>query len=66
MAPIDRKQQVERRVLRLLEDNGIPAPDEVHFAEREVRFLWLDRKVALVVDLDSDEYDDRIPEGIAC
>jgi hypothetical protein len=66
MAPIDRKQQVERRMLRLLKDNGLPAPDEVQYADREVRFIWLDRKVALVVDLDTDEFDDHIPEGIAC
>jgi hypothetical protein len=66
MAPIDRKLQVQRRMLRLLDDNGLPAPDEVELGEREVRFLWLDRKVALVVELDTDEYDDHIPEGIAC
>jgi hypothetical protein len=66
MAPIDRKQQIERRMLSLLEDSGLPAPDEVHYGAREVRFLWLDRKVAVVVDLDTDEYDDYIPEGIPC
>lgn len=66
MAPIDDKQRVERRMLRLLEDNGLPAPDEVEFGERCVRFLWHDRKVAVVVDLDDrDEFDDYVPEGIA-
>lgn len=66
VAPIDRKLQVQRRTLRLLKDNGLPAPDEVELGEREVRFLWLDRKVALIVELDRDEFDDHIPEGIAC
>ena len=66
MALIDRKQQIERRMLRMLEDVGLPSPDEVRHGEREVTFLWLDRKVALVVELDADEFDDHLPEGIAC
>ncbi len=51
---------------RLLEDNGLPAPDEVVYGEDEVTFLWHDRKVALVVEIDTDDFDDHIPEGIAC
>jgi hypothetical protein len=58
MAPIDQKQQAERRMLRLLEDSGLPLPDEVEYGERCVRFLWHDRKIAVVVDLeDFDEID---------
>jgi hypothetical protein len=53
-------------MLRMLEDVGLPSPDEVRYGEREVTFLWLDRKVALVVELDADEFDDHLPEGIAC
>lgn len=52
MAPIDEKQQAERHMLRLLEDYGLPLPDEVEYGESCVRFLWHDRKVAVVVDLD--------------
>lgn len=66
MAPIDDKQQVERRTRRMLEDNGLPPPDMVEYGDAEVRFLWLDRKVALIVELDTDGFDDYIPEGIAC
>lgn len=58
MAPIDQKQQAERRMTRILEDNGLPLPDEVQYGETCVRFLWYDRKVAVVVDLeDFDEID---------
>jgi hypothetical protein len=58
MAPIDQKQRAERRLLRLLKDSGLPAPDEVQYGEDCVRFLWHDRKVAVVVDLeDFDEID---------
>lgn len=45
-------------MLRLLEDAGLPAPDEVQYGENCVRLLWHDRKVALVVELDEfDEID---------
>jgi hypothetical protein len=58
MAPIDQKQRAERRMLRLLDDFGLPQPDEVQYGEDCVRFLWHDRKVAVVVDLeDFDEID---------
>lgn len=52
MAEIDHKQLAERRMLALLEDSGLPLPDEVEYGTACVRFLWLDRKVAVVVDLD--------------
>jgi hypothetical protein len=54
MAEIDRKQLAERRMLALLEDSGLPLPDEVEYGTACVRFLWLDRRVAVVVDLDED------------
>ncbi len=55
----------------LLEDCGLPLPDEVdlHYAEAEVLFTWSDRKVALIVDLedfdDADANDGYSREGIA-
>jgi hypothetical protein len=58
MATIDKKQRAERRMLQLLEDAGLPAPDEVQYGESCVRLLWHDRKVAVVVELDDfDEID---------
>jgi hypothetical protein len=69
MAAIDRKQQIERRMLRLLDDYGLERPDEIEYGERCVRFLWHDRKVAVVVDLDDfDEIETSggfDPEGLA-
>jgi hypothetical protein len=52
MAPIDIKRQAERRFLELLDDSGLPLPDEVEYGENCVRFIWIDRKVVAVVDLD--------------
>lgn len=54
MARIDQKQLAERRILALLEDSGLPLPDEVEYGTACVRFLWVDRKVAVVVDLDEE------------
>jgi len=52
MAPIDVKRQAERRFLQLMDDSGLPLPDEVEYGENCVRFRWLDLKVVVVVDLD--------------
>lgn len=68
MAPIDQKQRIERRMWSLLREYSLPLPDEVQYGERCVRFLWHDRKVAVVVDLDDfDEIDsagDYTPERL--
>jgi hypothetical protein len=69
MAPIDQKQKAERRMLQLLDDQGLPRPDEIEYGERCIRLLWHDRKVAVIVDLEDfdelDGNDGHIPEGIA-
>jgi hypothetical protein len=60
MATIDQKQRAERRMLQLLEDAGLPAPDDVQYEQNCVRLLWHDRKVAVVIELDDfDEVDAR-------
>jgi hypothetical protein len=61
IAPIDLKARAERRMLRLLNDAGLPVPDEVQYGEACVRFLWHDRKVAVVVDL--DDFEERDANG---
>jgi hypothetical protein len=52
MAPTDQKEQAERRMRQMLEDYGLPEPDEVVHGERSIELLWHDRKVAVVVELD--------------
>jgi hypothetical protein len=61
IAPIDLKARAERKLRRLLDDAGLPPPDEVQYGEACVRFLWHDRKVAVVVDL--DEFEERDTHG---
>jgi hypothetical protein len=53
VAPIDQKQLVERRFMALMEDSGLPLPDEVEYGTDCVRFLWLDRKLVVIVDLEN-------------
>jgi hypothetical protein len=55
MADTERMVEAERRMMGLLDDAGLPTPDEVEYGENEVRFLWTDRKVAVVVELDEEE-----------
>lgn len=59
MAPIDKPLSAARRLLALLERAALPRPDEILFEAQEVRFLWHDRKLAVVVDVtDAPELDD--------
>jgi len=68
MAPFDRKQKAERRIRALLDDAGLPEPDEVEYGAQCIRLLWHDRKVAVVVDVSdfdgSDDDEGYIPEGV--
>jgi hypothetical protein len=47
------------KMLQMLEDAGLPAPDEIEDRTTCVRFLWNDRKVAVVVELDDDDDSDE-------
>ena len=49
-------------MLALLEDSGLPLPDEVEYGAACVRFLWLERKVVVVIDLD-EEFEEAEVNG---
>jgi hypothetical protein len=38
--------------MALIEDSGLPLPDEVEYGTACVRFLWPDQKVVVQVDID--------------
>ena len=46
----------EARMRELLAQGGLPAPDECEHDQeaRAVRFLWHDRKVCVVIELDEE------------
>ena len=59
MATYTQKIEAERRVRDLLEREGLPLPDRIEYGHGCIRLLWLERKLALVVDIDEP------PEAIA-
>jgi hypothetical protein len=54
-------QRAETKMLALLDDAGLPAPDEIRYEDIQIRFVWNDRKVAVVVELDSFEEEESSP-----
>lgn len=49
-------RDAEQRMRELIENEGLPQPDEVRyeFEPNEVLFLWNDPNLAVVIDLDED------------
>jgi hypothetical protein len=52
MVPTEQHAEAERAMRALLDDAGLPAPDAVEYDDASVLFLWHDKKLAVVVDLD--------------
>jgi hypothetical protein len=52
MPPTHRHLEAERAFRRLLIDGGLADPDEVHYTDESVLFLWSEPKLAVAVDLD--------------
>jgi hypothetical protein len=57
MATLTQKIEAEQRLLELLADNELPAPDEVEYGETCIRALWHDSKACVVVDIDEPPAD---------
>lgn len=52
MASLAQKIQCETQVRELLEQQGVPQPDEVEYGHGCVRLFFSEPKVVLVVDID--------------
>ena len=48
----------------LLDEAGLPAPDDIAHVRRAVIFLWYDTKAFVLVDLDEAPDDDDPLEGL--
>jgi hypothetical protein len=59
VATLRQKILVERRMRDLLEDNDLPAPDEVEYGYGCIRLLFHEPKTALVIDIDEPDEDDN-------
>ena len=55
MESMDRKERCEQRITEFLDDCGLPQPDDIEYGDQQVRFLWTERKVGLIVDLEDFE-----------
>ena len=63
VATLKQKIAAERRIRALLEEEGLPEPDEVEYGYGCVRMLFHEPKTALVIDIDEvDPDDDTQPE----
>jgi hypothetical protein len=52
MANLREKIDTEIRVREMLEDNGVPAPDEIEYGHTCIRCFWHEPKLVLVIDID--------------
>ena len=59
-ATLVRKRAAEREARAMLDDHGLPQPDEVEYGHRCVRLLWREQKVCMIVDIDEP------PPGRVC
>jgi hypothetical protein len=59
VATLRQKILTERRMRELLEDEGLPAPDEVEYGYGCIRLLFHEPKTALVIDIDEPDEDDN-------
>jgi hypothetical protein len=59
-----RNQLVEDRMRQLLDETGLPQPDDIAHLSRAVIFLWYDTKAFVLVDLDEMPNDDDPLDGL--
>ncbi len=53
----ERQDLAITRFTQLVEDSRLPRPDEIHHDGTAIRFVWNDRKVIVLIDLDDDPTD---------
>ena len=51
-------------MLELLDDAGLPTPDDIAHVSRAVIFLWYQTKAFVLVDLDEAPQDDDPLDGL--
>jgi hypothetical protein len=56
MATLKRKIEAETKMRELLENEGLPPPDEVEYGFGCIRLFWNQSKTVVVIDI--DDYSD--------
>jgi hypothetical protein len=62
MATLNELRCAEDDMRRLLEDEGLPAPDDVEYRDDSILLLWHDTKVAVIVDV-TEPPPERVGRG---
>jgi hypothetical protein len=64
MATLKQKIAAERAVREMLEDNGLPEPDQVEYGYGCIRFIFAEERLAVVIDIDDFpvDYNGRLEE----
>ena len=52
MATLRQKISAEQNARAMLDDHGLPQPDEVEYGHTCIRLLWHEEKLCMVVDID--------------
>jgi hypothetical protein len=52
MATLRQKISAEQHARAMLDDHGLPQPDEVEYGHTCIRLLWREEKACMVVDID--------------
>jgi hypothetical protein len=61
---ISEHERAEAQMRVLLENGGLPEPDEVEYDEASIVLRWVEQELTVVVDLDPDaELADAEPRG---
>ena len=50
-----RHRQAEAEMRELLDEAGLPEPDDVEYGERSVYLRWIEQKLEVAIDLDDPE-----------
>jgi hypothetical protein len=63
MTSLNRKIAAEVRMRELLEEWDLPRPDSIEYGFTCIRLFWSEPKLVLVIDLDSEDGLESVPEA---
>jgi hypothetical protein len=52
MATLEQKIKAELKLREMVDSEGLPDPDHIEYGHTCIRAIWLESKVALVIDID--------------
>jgi hypothetical protein len=52
MASLEQKLQAEIKMRELIEEAGLPAPDEIEYGYTCIRLFWREQNAVVIIDID--------------